>query len=523
MAKDPTPAPSSSSLSSGYDSERSSPSTPFDQRYSFIPTAIKQTTTSTSQAAAPDRVVSSLPQKFTNRGYLRFSSAQDVYVARLLAVPAVWRIIRGAFHGSKYFAPKKEVIIALDSIICRKFTLQGAPYKILANRWKSKLKSMWDCWNRADAVAKDLNNKGLSPRDIQVSVKDVCGYYYVVQDTWSQEASTSQPTMEDVRITLDEALCDLIKARNTLFLDQTQSSEPSRSQAENSVAEENSVEQSGAKNEETGHMEIEQRRTDQDMRIQDQGHQIDQGTVQSTRNPKRKKPTLIVSDTEDDEDFWGTAKIDITHESSQVVPREKAAVDQVKCEHELVEAAKDIALSTAGLTTTTEPDLKKRRLAVEQERQDIDHRKQDLHQNPSEPYMKTILREIKELERKTVWVYHEMELEAAKAAVEVSQIRLEHDCAKLELVKERQRYDTAKRNMQEVTARGSSNTAQSLVDDSHQDVKDRDKKWCEASVAYKDALERAAAGATSNDLALLEARNALEHTKLDLEESRLVP
>lgn len=77
--------------------------------------------------------------------------------------------------------------------------------------------------------------------------------------------------------------------------------------------------------------------------------------------------------------------------------------------------------------------------------------------------------------------------------------------------------------MQEVTARGSSNTAQDLVDDSQQDVKDQDRRWCEASVAYKAALGRAAAGTTFNDLALLEARNALEHTGLDLEASRLVP
>ncbi|KAF9387474.1 hypothetical protein CPB97_002507 [Podila verticillata] len=109
------------------------------------------------------------------------------------------------------------------------------------------------------------------------------------------------------------------------------------------------------------------------------------------------------------------------------------------------------------------------------------------------------------MERKTVKLNQDMELEAVKTTGEVSRIRLEHECAKLELVEERQRRATTERNMQEVIARGSSNTAQDFVDDSQQDMKDRDRRWCEASTAYKAALERAAADTTSNDLAPLEA------------------
>lgn len=93
----------------------------------------------------------------------------------------------------------------------------------------------------------------------------------------------------------------------------------------------------------------------------------------------------------------------------------------------------------------------------------------------------------------------------------ISRIRLEHDCVKLNLVQQRQRLSDPRTNLRE-----DDSEMNSLKESD--DLAALSKTLATATLDYNNALELSAYEVNAEDIALQEARNALENTKLDLEE-----
>lgn len=439
--------------------------------------------------------------------------------------------------GNNVFAPKTQVLTAIDSTLRHIFVNNleltfpsGTPARV-SDQWRTKIQSMWTCWKRAYVIAKDPRNHSLPDLEVCALIESVCHYYYIVVETWSKEVDNTHEPRSQLIWLVDEAVRDLTFLRISHLettekgerggstMEWAQSSGPVQYPAEYDSAEEVDTGQSGTQKMNTVKIGRHQYWTDQVHERQDQGRQ-NWGHLGDSRSSQ-------LYETLKD----GPAEISRHAEVSRIARdpeparnydakdiyegylRTMAPADHPVHYPGFVEPMSEIVSGTIS-SNNSELSLKRRRLELEEKRRKIDYMKKGAQQNFTESPIRTLMREIEALGRRTIKVDQEREIKVAERAVAISRIRLEHDCVKLNLVQQRQRLSDPRTNLRE------DDSEMSSLEESD-DMADLSRRLATATLDYNNALERAASEVNAEDIAFQEARNALENTKLDLEEVQL--
>ncbi|KAF9381664.1 hypothetical protein CPB97_007629 [Podila verticillata] len=276
----------------------------------------------------------------------------------------------------------------------------------------------------------------------RAEVNRVCHYHYMVEETWSTEVDTMDPTSEEASALIKEALPEPTRVSPSEDTEQDDTDdtddmgEPSQERPQSSGSKERQAEKStvevadtklgGTMRKDRGQIESKQDPAD---RIEERQIQSPPSEAESSHTtPERISPGNMRS-------LIGLQEV--TRSSTTWPPQEAAA----------------------QITS----------LSSSQDRYQLS--------GVTESPLNAILQEIEALEWKKIKIILGTELEVAKMVVEVSQAHLKHNSVELDL-------DEAAREL--------SNLDRYIVIDSQEDMSDLSRKLTEATVDYKNAVVRAA-------------------------------
>lgn len=117
---------------------------------------------STPETHTPAQKSNTSPSSRQNRS--RFTLEQETFIARILAQPSVWNIVRRPMSSVRSLAPKSRVLLAFNDKFFQEFpsstsALVDKPSARVTTYWVNKAGRVHKIWKRATDVANNPKNR----------------------------------------------------------------------------------------------------------------------------------------------------------------------------------------------------------------------------------------------------------------------------------------------------------------------------------------------------------------------------
>ncbi|KAF8980110.1 hypothetical protein BGZ46_004603 [Entomortierella lignicola] len=128
------------------------------------------------------------PAKVDRRGKGKghvFTPAQEMFIAELLSDPETWKLLDGPREKNDHYRSKTQVYENFAHKLNTKFSTETAPIELCGLQVKNKIENMKKQWKSANALVKRTGSGDLPGKTLEEQVKEICSFYYVLEDTFS--------------------------------------------------------------------------------------------------------------------------------------------------------------------------------------------------------------------------------------------------------------------------------------------------------------------------------------------------